>query len=122
MAFGFFGAMFLIYAILLALIKCRISESFWKARRSDNLQHVIEVLNVPEAFSDWDSCDSDDPAVHFYKWKKVLLEMLLMVLFQVLTNLIMLVPFFELCKFDLSTYLLFFYTIYIYCMYVTFFY
>ena len=103
MAFGFFGAMFLIYAILLALIKCCISKSFWKARRSDKLQHVIEVLNVPEAFSDWDSCDSDDPAIHFYKWKKVLLEMLLMVLFQVLTNLIMLVPFFELCKFDLST-------------------
>ena len=104
MAFGLFGAMFLVYAILLALVKCCISKKFWLARRSEKLQHVIEVLNVPEAFSDWDAYNGDDLATHFYKWKKVLMEMLLMVLFQLITNLLLLVPFFILCKFDLSSY------------------
>ena len=93
--FVIFASAALFYGIVLTLVKCCISKDFRKASFGDKFQHIVEVLNMPEAFADWDA-DQEVTCVrgHWTKWKRVLGEMMLMVGFQTVTNLCMLIPFF----------------------------
>ena len=85
--------MFSIYAILVTVLKYHLSSDFKSASISEKVQHVIEALNNPEAFTDWDSNLDLDVNNHLRIWSKVLIEMKVMCLMQVVTNLIMIVPF-----------------------------
>ena len=93
--FAIFLAVVVAYGIFLFLVKCCLSKEFRKASFGDKFQHIVEVLNMPEAFADWDA-DLEVTCVrgHWTKWKRVLGEMMLMVGFQTVTNLCMLIPFF----------------------------
>ena len=82
------------YGIFLTLIKYFLNADFKAASRTEKLQHIVEALNMPEAYGDWDTDHELDVNGHFKKWKRVLLEMFLMVLLQFVTNLCLLVPFF----------------------------
>ena len=82
------------YGIILTLIKYFINKDFKKAANSEKLQHIIEALNMPEAFGDWDTDHDLDVDGHFKKWKRVLIEMFVMVLLQFITNMLLLIPFF----------------------------
>ena len=93
-AFILFGLGFMFYGIILILIKYFINEDFKKASRSEKLQHIIEALNMPEAFGDWDTDHDLDVDGHFKKWKRVLIEMFVMVQLQFITNMLLLTPFF----------------------------
>ena len=85
---------YLTYAILLAIFKCLFSTEFKSASKLKKLQHIVEALNLPEAFSDWDSdLELDIPGLQD-KWSNVLCEMLMMVALQFLTNMAMLIPLF----------------------------
>ena len=85
---------FISYGIILTFIKYFINEDFKKATKSEKLQHIIEALNMPEAYNDWDTDNDLDLDGHEKKWKKVLTEMFVMVLLQFITNLLLLIPFF----------------------------
>ena len=93
-AFIIFWVIFLVYAVLLTLMKYCINEDFKKASVGEKFQHVIEALNLPEAFGDWDTDCNLDLKGHLEKWWKIMIEMLLMVLMQLMSNLILLIPFF----------------------------
>ena len=92
-AYYIFWAMYVFYAFILSIIKYWINEDFQSASFGSILQHIIESLNVPEAYGDWDMDNNLDLDGHCKKWKAVLFEMRLMVLMQLLTNLGLLVPF-----------------------------
>ena len=49
---------------------------------------------MPEAYGDWDTDNDLDLDGHLKKWKKVLTEMLVMVLLQFVTNICLLIPLF----------------------------
>ena len=93
-AFLIFGVAYFLYGILLTIIKYNINKDFKAATRSEKFQHIIEALNMPEAYGDWDTDPDLDLDGHLKKWKRVLLEMFLMVLLQFVTNLCLLVPLF----------------------------
>ena len=85
---------YLVYGLIITLIKCRISTNFNSASISEKFQHIVEAINLPEAYGDWDTDLGLDLDGHVMKWKSVLKEMLIMVLMQCISNLSMLVPFF----------------------------
>ena len=58
----------------------------------------LESMNMPESFSDWDADPDLDVAGHLAKWHEVFAEMFIMVLMQMISNLIMLIPVFVLGK------------------------
>ena len=72
---------FLLYGLLLALIKYFISQNFKSLNHKEKLKHVLKLMIISEVDGD----------CHTVKWK---LEMLLLSLMQIASDLILLVPFF----------------------------
>ena len=93
-AFIMFWTSYLIYGIVLAILKSLLSKDFKSATKLKKLQHIVEALNLPESFSDWDTDLSVGIRQLQEKWSKVLCEMLMMVGLQFLTNMALLIPFF----------------------------
>ena len=93
-AFIIFWSMFMAYAVILTTIKYFFNNDFKKASIGDKFQHIIEALNIPEAFGDWDNDNDLDVNGHLQKWKKTLIEMIFMAFIQMISNLIFLIPFF----------------------------
>ena len=81
-----FGVIYLAYALVLVICKCLTSSDFKSATKWKKVQHILEALNMPESFSDWDSDLELDIHGLRKKWGNVLGEMLLMVAFQFVTN------------------------------------
>ena len=92
-AYILFWVVYLAYAIVTTSIKYSINNDFKSAPLVEKIQHIIEVLNIPEAFQDWDSILYLDVNGHMRKWSKILIEMMVMSLLQVVSNLVMLIPF-----------------------------
>ena len=57
------------------------------------LQHIIEAVNMPEAFGDWDGDNSLNIEGHKKMWNNILAEMMIMVGFQFFTNIFLITPF-----------------------------
>ena len=93
-AFLLFWIALFFYGLLLTLIKYCMNEDFQSASKWEKLQHIIESLSMPEAYGDWDTDNDLDIDGHLKKWKKVLTEMLVMVLLQFVTNICLLIPLF----------------------------
>ena len=88
----FFWAMMVMYGLILTGIKYCLSNDFRLSTVWEKLQHIVEALNVPEIFGDWDNDHDLDVAGHLNKWWKVLVEMLVMTSAQLIFNLFLLVP------------------------------
>jgi hypothetical protein len=84
---------YLLYGIHLTLIKNCINKAFKMASLGKKLQHIIEAVNMPEAFGDWDDDNSLNIEGHKKMWNNILAEMMIMVGFQFLTNMILITPF-----------------------------
>ena len=94
-AFVIFWAVFLTYAIILGIMKHFISKDFRMASFGEKLQHIIESMNMPETYSnDWDTDHELDEKGHLQIWWRVWREMALMIVMQLISNLMLLVPFF----------------------------
>ena len=91
-AFAIFLGFYIIYGLGLTLFKHHMNDNFSKASHGKRFQHIIETLNVSEAFGDYDDDPTLDVIGHRQKWKKILHEMLIMTMLQFLSNLIMIVP------------------------------
>jgi hypothetical protein len=91
-AYIYFAICYLLYALLLCLMKTFMNDHFNGASFGAKFQHIVDALNNPEAYGDWDTDNSLDLIGHLKKWKQILVEMLVMVLLQFLTNLCLLVP------------------------------
>ena len=91
-AFITFWAMMIMYGLLLTVIKHWLNNDFRSAPFWEKFQHIVEALNIPEEFSDWDNDQDLDVAGHLDKWWKVLVEMLVMIFAQLIFNMILLVP------------------------------
>ena len=91
-AFKIFGTFYVIYGLSLTMYKNYINADFDKAQYGKRFQHIIDTLNVPEAFGDFDDDNTLDVKGHLQKWKNILTEMLVMALFQFLSNMAMMVP------------------------------
>ena len=92
-AFGIFWAFYLVYGLFLTLLKYCISKDFQKGSHGKRIQHIVELLNIPEAFRDWDTDHTLDVDGHIARWKKVLIEMITMAIMQTISNIILLIPF-----------------------------
>ena len=84
--------MMIMYGLILTGIKYCLSNDFRSATFWEKLQHIVEALNIPEAFKDWDTDQDLDVAGHLSKWWKVLIEMLAMSFAHLIFNMILLVP------------------------------
>ena len=93
-AYLLFAVFYLVYGLFLSLIKCCISSEFYSAKFGAKFQHIVEAVNMPDSYGDWDVDHELDLSGHLKKWKQILMEMLLMVLFQLITNMCLLTPFF----------------------------
>ena len=91
--FILFWTGYLLYGIHLTLIKNCINKAFKMASLGKKLQHIIEAVNMPEAFGDWDGDNSLNIEGHKKMWNNILAEMMMMVGFQFLTNMILITPF-----------------------------
>ena len=91
-AYIIFWAMMIMYGLILTGIKYFLSNDFRSATVWEKLQHIVEALNIPDAFRDWDTDQDLDVAGHLSKWWKVLIEMLVMVFAQLFFNMTLLVP------------------------------
>ena len=85
---------YFLYGLLLLAIKCCINKGFYEASKIDKLMHVVGALNLPEAYGDWDDDANLSMMEHKQRWRETLLEMLLMVALQYITNLLLLIPVF----------------------------
>ena len=65
-ATAIFLVFYLAYAIILLLIKNRYSKDFLLSSYAKRFQHIIEALNMPESFGDWDSEHNLDVQVKLY--------------------------------------------------------
>ena len=79
--FSIFMTLFLLYGLLLFLVKCFISPDFKSSTHGEQFKQVLKLLIISEVNGD---CQTD-------KWK---LEMLLLSFMQIASDLILLVPFF----------------------------
>ena len=84
--------MMIMYGLILIAIKYCLSNDFRSASLLEKFKHIVQALNVPEAFGDWDDDHDLDVAGHLNKWWKVLIETLVMTFAQLISNLILLVP------------------------------
>ena len=78
------------------MIKTKISDRFARASWGEKLQHLIDVINVPDPFRDWDSEENLEIRIHANPaelWKSTLIETIVMIGLQLLTNLLLLTPF-----------------------------
>ena len=91
-AFIIFCSLMVLYGLILTVIKYSLNNDFRSATFWEKLQHIVEALNLPEAFGDWDTDHDLDVAGHLCKWWEVLIEMLAMVFAQLIFNMILLVP------------------------------
>ena len=93
-AFVLFWLGFLLYGIFLGCIKTCLNENFKAGSIGEKLQHIIEAMNIPEAYGDWDTDNRLSIEGHKKMWRKILLEMMVMVGLQFVTNIMLLIPFF----------------------------
>ena len=91
-AYILFLVSYLLYGLLLSLIKYCINNDFNSASFGTKFQHIVESVNIPEAYGDWDTDNNLCLNGHLKKWRKVLVEMLVMVLLQFITNICLLIP------------------------------
>ena len=89
-----FGVGYILYGLLLLAIKNCLNKRFYEASKMEKLQHVVEALNLPEVYNDWDADNSLSIEGHKKLWKEVLAEMMIMIGLQYLTNMMLLIPFF----------------------------
>ena len=54
---------------------------------------IVEAINIPDPFGDWDTDPNLDVQGHQEKWNTILLEMRIMVLSQLISNMIFIIPF-----------------------------
>jgi len=88
-----FCVIFLVYSVVLVLIKNSLNASFKSASFWKKLTHILQAVIMPNAYGDWDSDSSLSLEDHKKMWKKTLWEMLVMIDLQLLTNFIFLLPF-----------------------------
>ena len=94
-AFFIFLAMLMTYSIVLGMLKYFINKDFRMASFAAKMQHIIEAINMPEMYSsDWDTDHELEEKEHLQNWWRVLREIIIMIAIQLISNLIMLVPFF----------------------------
>ena len=91
--FAMFGSFYLLYGLLLTLLKQLINGDFRSVSNGKRFQHVVEAINIPDPFGDWDTDPNLDVQGHQEKWNTILFEMRIMVLAQLISNMIFLIPF-----------------------------
>ena len=90
-AYIVFLVSFIIYASLLWIVKSFLSNAFKTRTILAQIQHVIEVLNIPDTFGDWISGQSS-PTDCIKAWWDNLNEMVCLIALQLISNLALLTP------------------------------
>ena len=90
-AFRVFLAILLCQAICIFLLKKKLNNRFSEASWTSKLQHLVETVNMPDCFSDW---EEGEGGVKEHKRRRGarMLETVMMILIQFGFNLLMAVP------------------------------
>ena len=86
-----FWALMLIQCCIILILKLNLSDQFHGIGWTERILHVIETLNLPDCFGDWDSADGSYKE-HMDRWKASLKEVMAMSVLHFLSNMIMLLP------------------------------
>lgn len=104
-AFTNFIAILAVYACTIFLFKRRLSAKFALASWRSQLQHVVEGLNMPDIYRDWDEEDEEEDATpeSFRTRRKIIIkENIAMIIIHFFFNMMFLVPVFVTGKIRLS--------------------
>ena len=88
-----FCLLLVVQYVSIVVVKCKLSVKFKGVRKHQKLQHVLETLNVPDCYADWDE-ENGSPKEHMKRYKEFMREMVAMVVVHFLSNLVMLCPIF----------------------------
>ena len=91
LAYILFLVSIILYATLLWIVKSFLSSRFKISTIWAKIQHVIEVLNIPDTFGDWISGQSS-PTDCIKAWWDNLYEMVCLIALQLISNLALLAP------------------------------
>ena len=98
-SFFLFIGVLLLHGITLLLMKWKLSTQFRTASWSNKLQHIVEAVNMPDAYADFDEDNEDEvevktPEDYKNQWKSVLKETNVMISLHLFFNLLLLIPIF----------------------------
>merc|ERR1719431_2173673 len=96
-AFGLFIALLVIHGIVNCIVKSTLSKKFKGASWSSKTQHCIEMLSIPEVYSDFDDDDGLEelsPKDFEKAWRDCFSEILTSIFLNLVSNMLMLVPIF----------------------------
>ena len=87
---------------MLYIIKMALSKKFRGSTTWERFQHVVEVMNIPDNYQDWDSRKAN---LHDYirDWHNNFAEIMCQIFLQCFSNLVLLVPIMVAGKFVKST-------------------
>ena len=94
-AFTAFLGIFLMNSLLILAFKTKMCPTFKAAKWTSKVQHILEVLNLPDCFADFeeDNKDNPNPSKDFKKhYQLVLREITLLTILQGIINILLLCP------------------------------
>ena len=80
-----------LYGCLLWLVKICSSYDFKRCTIWEKLQHIVEVLNIPETFCEWDSKPTNQRN-YVKRWWSNVAEMMCLIFLQFISNMTLLIP------------------------------
>ena len=86
-----FPALCILYFCVVWCLKSWLSYNFRRITTFSKLQHVIEVMNIPDTCGDWDS-NPTNPDDCKRAWHQHLVEIISMVALQCISNMVLLIP------------------------------
>lgn len=104
-AFFIFLSLLALHDLAIFALEIATSIPFRKARWQTKLLHLLESINVPDTFMDWDNDEEGEVEIkktaeeYRTRWKLVLTETMGKIGLQMLSNLLMLVPIFVTSEF-----------------------
>ena len=90
-AYCAFWALIFIQSMFLLLVKMKCSNKFHSINWISKTQHIVEILNMPDVFADWDE-DEGTVTQHRERRREAVKETVAMAVVHLGCNMLMLVP------------------------------
>ena len=90
-AYFIFWCLIFLQSICMVLVKRKLNKKFKSAHWTDKILHILETLNLPDSYSDWDQVKGN-PRRHKKSWAETFTESVVMILLHFVTNLALLLP------------------------------
>ena len=90
-SFAVFLALLTLQGLVNLLLETKLSQEFKEAKWTSKLQHLLESVNRGDSFADWD-ISQGRPSEYQRRWWNVMVETIVMIGVQFVSNLALLIP------------------------------